>query len=66
MMHWRLGGGSEERSQQLVCCRAGDVTGGLDWEEQRERCISAVNLLACLVGIKYWLSKAHYLKIIRN
>lgn len=59
-------GGREGRSQQLVCCRAGDATGGLDLEELRERCISAVNLPACLIGIKYWLSKAHYLKIIRN
>lgn len=66
MTHWRSGGGSEVRSQQLVCCRAGDATGGLGWEELRERCISGVNLPAYLVGIKYWLSKAHYLKIIRN
>lgn len=51
-------GGSEGRSQQLVCCRAGDATGGLDLEELRERCISAVNLPAC------WLeSNTGFLKL---
>lgn len=28
---------SEERSQDIVCCRAGGETGELDLEERRER-----------------------------
>lgn len=34
---WELGLRVEDRPQQRVCYRAVDETGGLDWEEWRNR-----------------------------
>jgi hypothetical protein len=43
----------EGRLQQMVSCRAGSETGGLDLEKQRKRWRSALSLPASLAGLQW-------------
>lgn len=51
----------EGRLQQVFGCRAGEETGELDLEEQRERGRSAVSLPASVAGVcKCFLHTYHF------
>lgn len=50
----------EGRLQQGFGCRAGEETGELDLEEQRERGMSAVSLPASVAGVCKCFLHAYY------